>query len=374
MTTTDHDLRSAADPNSGNGVGRIVAVHIGTLVVFVGVAFAAGRLSSPGKNEWVLVAAFMFLTGLASAQAAMLGAVAASSGRTILFRLRWFFRLLLVQWICLTLPVLGSVEHWNYPLSIFLDQLLVCVPSFLVAGLVRLLSHRVLVHKSNPDRSSHERNQFSVADLLVLMTCVAIVFGVIRLFPQKATGWDPLTYAVMIAGGIVIGIPTGVIVPLLTWGFFTERDRPAEICRRWWIGLMGVAIVGIPLFAIIGAVGNSDDSKAWAYFFFIVLTALSATFITAIAFRKQGYRFQRRTKPAVTLSSPDAADGPISARRILDRGPQVQRFARRVFLGRRRRNPGKTGSFNRKLSFYWRRNSQTHFDPFFPCLIPIGPA
>ena len=65
-------------------------------------------------------------------------------GRAILFRVRWLFRLLLVQWICLTLPSVNLVEYWDFPLSLFLDQLLICVSSFLVAGLVRLLSRRRL--------------------------------------------------------------------------------------------------------------------------------------------------------------------------------------------------------------------------------------
>ena len=85
-----------------------------------------------------------------------------------------------------------------------------------------------------------------------------------------------------------------MLLPLLAWGFFTERDRPAVICQRWWIGLIGILIAGIPVSVMLGLVLNSDVGYQWAFLFFGVLTTLSATFATAIAFRRQGYRFQRR--------------------------------------------------------------------------------
>lgn len=300
MTTTDQDLRLIAEPSDEKGVWRIVAVHIGTLVVFAGAGKVLSsewfRLWSHWNAEWVRVVVFIFFTSLASTQVAMLGAVAASSGRAILFRVRWLFRLLLVQWVCLTLPSVGLVDYWNFPLSLFLDQLLIGVSSFLVAGLVRLLSRRVLVRKSNPSRSSPERNQFSVADLLVLITCVAVACGVIRLFPREAIGLEGIAFAIIIGYGFFVGIPTGVVLPLLAWGFFTERDRPAERCRRFWIVLFSVAIAGIPLSLIIGSALKTELGVSWALISLGVLTALTATFITAIAFRRQGYRFQSRTR------------------------------------------------------------------------------
>ena len=296
MTKPDQDHESPAESSDGKGIWRIVAMHMGGPIVFFFVGLMI--LACSGKDaEWaapVVVLFFIFIVALASAQAAMLGAVAACSSRPFLFRVRWLFRLLLVQWICLTLPAIANVNHWAYPLCIFLDQLLVCVPSFLVAGLVRLLSRRVLIRRSIPNGCSREGNQFSVADLLVLTTCVAVVLGVIQFFPQEVTGWGGLIYVAIVSIGVFVGLPTGVLVPLLAWGFFTERDRPATICRRSWIGLIGVTIAGILLSVIIGSVLNSEDGMKWAFFSFGVLTALTATFITAIAFRRRGYRFQRR--------------------------------------------------------------------------------
>ena len=76
---------------------------------------------------------------------------------------------------------------------------------------------------------------------------------------------------------------------------------------------MGLAIIGIVLSVSMGEVRKSDgfdDFMLWAFIFVGVLTALAATFITAIAFRKQGYRFQRRTNRDDSPSSPDAFNGP----------------------------------------------------------------
>ena len=276
-----------------NSIRWILAGNIGALVVFSSLAvvthFAHSKVGDP--NPFGAIA-----TGLVIGQATLLGVFAACANDSFGFRMRWLYRLLAIQWFCCTVPCIPFDYDLEWPWCLLIDQLLVVVPAFMVAGFGRLVSRRVLTHFEN--RISKPRWKLGILDLFILTLVIAMMLAVILRFEAWAKGWDGLFYAVMVMAGIVVGAPTGALLPLALFGFMVENQC---VVVRTVIVWCVAAVLGTGALFFF----KVENSTRIAMFVLSV-SGFGSVILTTFAFRGLGYRFRKRVTEAKGVLSCEA--------------------------------------------------------------------
>jgi hypothetical protein len=271
-----------ANPTKKSFIAVLIVANIVSLTLS---AVLASALVSWSLIEEESLAFF----GIACGQAAMLGGYLACAYQPFAFRIRWFLRLFVIQWICLTVPFLTDKLHRQFPWCVLADQVLVAAPAFLVMGGLRLFSRCGVIIDND---AANSKSKFRIVDLIILTTLVALVIAITMRFTKEPTGWEGLLYVVMLASGVYVGCPVGCILPLLLSGFLAESKRTLILTAILWIFVLSVA-----LFLLMN-IRNWD--RQWLFSVLeLCVAGLAIALANTFALRWYGYRFRRLPQSGV---------------------------------------------------------------------------
>ena len=148
----------------------MVAVHTALLLTFVIAATIATEDAGKAPRNVVSESPWPWSVpiGLGISQTALLGTFASLAHASFFYRIRWTFRLLALQWICFSVPLLAVVKQRPLPWCLLISELSVLLGAFLVGLMVRwVLRRRLTFEGKDPTKI---RNVSSLMDLFVLMT------------------------------------------------------------------------------------------------------------------------------------------------------------------------------------------------------------
>ena len=205
---------------SNKGISYLIAANLGVLSLCVLTCWIDRDQDSGSPTE-----AQLFCASIGIGQATMLGAYLAIAKLPFLFRLRWFLRLIIVQWFCFTVPFIPedsrSGPHLPWPWCVMVDQLLVAMAAFLSIGIFRWISGRVVTTES--DTKVSQPTQIQILDLFILISLVALVLATTMRYKNEPQGWDGLIYAVFVMIGLYLGSPIGAVVSLFLIGLLSKE-------------------------------------------------------------------------------------------------------------------------------------------------------
>ena len=207
----------------------LIAANAVLLLLAVVTARMTADTGSGGKP---LIDALSICIGIGTGQACLLGAYLACSNKAFGIRLRWFTRLIMIQWCCFVIPLLPSSPpnrlHWQFPWCVLFDQLLVAIAAFFSVGILRLASGRG-VSRVEDSTEAKPRSNVRILDLLWLISLVAVFLSVAIRFKGEPMGFEGIIYAVMAIAGLYVGSPIGAILPFFLLGYLSESKKAIAI-------------------------------------------------------------------------------------------------------------------------------------------------
>ena len=217
-------IRRISSPN--DGITYLIAANVGVLTLCVMACWFDIDQDSDRPTSSELIC-----SGVGVGQAMMLGAYLALAKLPFLVRLRWFSRLITVQWFFFTVPFIPldsySGPHFPWPWCVMIDQLLVSIAAFLSVGIYRWISGRVVTIES--DYTVRQPTQFRIFDLLILISLVALMLAITMRYKNELKGWDGLAYAILVLVGLYFGSPIGAIVPLFLIGMLSKAKKTVVV-------------------------------------------------------------------------------------------------------------------------------------------------
>ena len=235
--------------------------------------------------------------GIGTGQACLLGAYLACANKPFGIRLRWFSRLVMVQWCCFVIPLVPFSSpkqlHWQFPWCVLIDQLLVAIAAFLTLWILRLVSCRG-VNKIDEAKTIKTRSNVRILDLLILISLIAVFLSNALRFKGEPTGFDGIIYAVMVLGGLFVGSPIGAILPFFLLGYLAEGRKAMAL----------TAVVScLALLAGLGPFLFYTDSESRIGTLLFASSGLGLVIANAFAFRFLCYRFRKLPRSQESESS-----------------------------------------------------------------------
>jgi hypothetical protein len=283
----------------------MVAVHAALLLTFVIAATMATVDAGKAHRNVVSESPWPWSVpiGLGISQTALLGTFASLAHASFFYRIRWTFRLLALQWICFSVPLLAVVKQRPLPWCLLISELSVLLGAFLVGLMVRLVIHNRLTFEGKD--SIKIRNVSSLMDLFVLMTIIAVFLGVtIRYNEDLPTGsLTGIGYVVMIYLSVYYGLPFSAILAVMAIGYGARDPKFAWYWGWTWLA----AATGV--FAVYSLVLSQsyalwfEDKLNWSIIF---VSAIASNVVSAMYFRYRGTRLRRLTHlPLPTAQLPE---------------------------------------------------------------------
>ncbi len=269
----------------------VVAFFVNSVAAIFGWLCKEDVIPSNDVFNWDTVMAIIVLP-LAIVQAALLGGVAGAFEPRLTTRLKWILPLLVTQFLLLTAPFIGLEKNSNYLVAIAIYQLLVFFPAWLVSQFLRWMTGRNLRH-ANRVIQSEKRFHISIRSLLLVTFLVGSVFSVVRSFPEEATGWSAIGYAILVAVGVYVGAPAGILIPLLLWPMLS-KDR--HNFQRGMIAL-GIAFGGLLLLAV----SLTDESNDNWLLSMGLSNLFLATALSGFSIRLAGFRLLPKDSAIVAV-------------------------------------------------------------------------
>ena len=282
----------------------MVAVHTALLLTFVIAATIATEDAGKAPRNVVSESPWPWSVpiGLGISQTALLGTFASLAHASFFYRIRWTFRLLALQWICFSVPLLAVVKQRPLPWCLLISELSVLLGAFLVGLMVRwVLRRRLTFEGKDPTKI---RNVSSLMDLFVLMTIIAVFLGVTgryneEVHPGLLTG---LQYVVMIYLSVVVGLPFSAILAVMAIGY---GARDPKFAWYWgWTWLAGATVVFAVYWLVLSqSFGFPFTEKLTVSIIFV--SAIASNVVSAMYFRYRGTTLRRLTDmPLPTAQSP----------------------------------------------------------------------
>ena len=283
----------------------MVAVHAALLLTFVIAATMATVDAGKAHRNVVSESPWPWSVpiGLGISQTALLGTFASLAHASFFYRIRWTFRLLALQWICFSVPLLAVVKQRPLPWCLLISELSVLLGAFLVGLMVRWVIRRRLTFEGKD--SIKIRNVSSLMDLFVLMTIIAVFLGVTIRYNEDVprsflTG---IEYVVMIYLSVVVGLPFSAILAVMAIGYGARDPKFAWYWGWTWLA----AATGV--FAVYSLVLSQsyalwfEDKLNWSIIF---VSAIASNVVSAIYFRYRGTTLRRLTDlPLPTAQLPE---------------------------------------------------------------------
>lgn len=259
--------------------------------------FTTQMLTGYGPERLITLGAVSISIGIGTGQACMLGAYLACSDKPFGIRLRWFTRLIIMQWCCFILPLVPYFSpkdlHWQFPWCVLIDQLLVAAAAFLAVGTFRFYSCRGVIKVEDGAASplSPPRSNVRILDLLVLISLVAVFLSSAMRFKSEPTGFEGIIYAIMVLGGLFVGSPIGAILPFFFLGYLADGKKTMAITAK---------VSCIALMVGLGPFLYHVDFEARISTLLFCSAGLGLVLANTFAFRLLCYRFRKlpRTQEA----------------------------------------------------------------------------
>lgn len=205
---------------------------IATNAVLLTLSVIATVMLNDGPETQTGLGAMSITIGIGTGQACILGTYLACSYKPFGIRLRWFTRLLVLQWCCFVFPLVAKYSpndlHSPFPWCLLIDQLLIAIAAFLTVGALRLISSRAVL-KIADGVASKTRSNLRILDLLILISLIAVFLSIAMRFKNQPSGFGGLIYAAMVGGGVFVGSPTGAVLPFFFLGYLTESKKTIVI-------------------------------------------------------------------------------------------------------------------------------------------------
>ncbi len=263
----------------------LIAANAVLLLLAVVTARMIADRGSGGQPD-IDVEALSICIGIGTGQSCLLGAYLACSDQAFGIRLRWFTRLIMIQWCCFVIPLVPSNPpnrlHWQFPWCVLVDQLLVAIAAFFSVGILRLASGRG-VSRVEDSTEAKPRSNVRILDLLWLISLVAVFLSVALRFKGEPMGFEGILYAVMAIAGLYVGSPIGAILPFFLLGYLSESKKTIAITAV--LTCFGL-LVGLVPFLIYA----DRESRMGTLFFSSFGLGLVLT--NTLAFRFLCYRFR----------------------------------------------------------------------------------
>ncbi len=272
--------------HSAKSVIFLIAANAVLLELFVLIPIMMDMMKGQTGDRFVLYFVSICL-GIGTGQACLMGAYLACANKPFGIRLRWFSRLVLVQWCCYVVPFvpsnLSTQLHWPFPWCVLIDQLLVSIAAFLTLWIFRLVSGRG-VNKIDEATTVKMRSNVRILDLLILISLVAVFLSSALRFKGEPMGFDGIIYAVMLAAGLVVGSPIGAILPFFLIGYLVEGRKAMAL----------TAVVScLALLVGLGPFLFYTDSESRIGTLLFASSGLCLVFANTFAFRFLCYRFRK---------------------------------------------------------------------------------
>lgn len=263
----------------------LIAANAVLLLLAVVTARMIADRGSGGQPD-IDVEALSICIGVGTGQACLLGAYLACSNQAFGIRLRWFTRLIMIQWCCFVIPLVPSNPpnrlHWEFPWCVLVDQLLVAIAAFFSVGILRLASGRG-VSRVEDSTEAKPRSNLRILDLLWLISLVAVFLSVAMRFKGEPMGFEGIIYAVMVIAGLYVGSPIGAILPFFLLGYLSESRKAIAITAL--VSYLAF-LVGLVPFLIF----SDRESRMGTLFF--SLSGMGLVITNTLAFRFLCYRFR----------------------------------------------------------------------------------
>lgn len=283
----------------------MVAVHAALLLTFVIAATMA--TVDAGKDHRNVVSEspwpWSVPIGLGISQTALLGTFASLAHASFFYRIRWTFRLLALQWICFSVPLLAVVKQRPLPWCLLISELSVLLGAFLVGLMVRWVIRRRLTFEGKD--SIKIRNVSSLMDLFVLMTIIAVFLGVTIRYNEDVprsflTG---IEYVVMIYLSVVVGLPFSAILAVMAIGYGARDPKFAWYWGWTWLAA-ATGVFAVYWLVLSQSYALSFEDKLNVSIIFV--SAIASNVVSAMYFRYRGTRLRRLTDlPLPTAQLPE---------------------------------------------------------------------
>lgn len=261
----------------------LIAVNAVLLTLFVLIAIMMEGQTGDRSGLYFLP----ICLGIGTGQACLLGAYLACANVPFGIRLRWFARLVMVQWCCFVIPLVPNYSpkqlHWQFPWCVLIDQLLVAIAAFVTLWILRLVSGRG-VSMIDEAATIKTRSNVRILDLLIWISLVAVFLSSALRFKGEPMGFEGIIYAVMVLGGLFVGSPIGAILPFFLVGYLAEGRKAMAL----------TAVVSC--FALLVGLGPFlfyTDSESRIGTLLFASCGLGLVIANTFAFRFLCYRFQK---------------------------------------------------------------------------------
>ena len=269
-------------PIAGKMVSCLIVGNAVLLVLSVIVTLMTNR----GSGRQSGIETLSICIGIGIGQACLLGAYLACSDQAFGLRLRWFTRLIVIQWCCFVIPlVLNNPPtdlHWELPWCVLIDQLLVAIAAFLSVGILRLVSG-CGVSRVEDGIKAKLRSNVRIFDLLILISLVAIFLSITMRFKAKLMGLDGIIYPIMVVAGLFVGSPIGAILPFFFLSYLSASRKAIAITAL--VSCLAL-LVGLGPFLFYA----DRESRMGTLLF--SLSGLGLVITNTLAFRFLCYRFR----------------------------------------------------------------------------------
>lgn len=270
----------------------MVAVHAVLLLSFVIAAtMATGDL---GTSLWSIS------VGLGISQTVLLGTFGSLACAAFVYRIRWSYRLLVLQWLCFSVPLLAVVKQRPMPWSLLITELTLFLGAFLVGWIVRLVTRRGLTFKSID--STKIGNVIALMDLFILVTIISVFLGVTFRYNENLPGemFSGLEYILMIIGSVFFGMPFSAILAVVAIGYGVQNSTFAWYWGWTWLACATVIFV---VFQVLISQSNNQESKQPQLPVSIIfVSAFVSTIVSAMYLRYNGIMLRRLTNMRLPIA------------------------------------------------------------------------
>jgi hypothetical protein len=266
-----------------NTLLAMIAVHAVLLLTFVLAATMATR--DVGTSLWSVS------VGLGISQTVLIGTFGSLAYAAFVYRIRWSYRLLVLQWLCFSVPLLAVVKQRPMPWSLLITELTLFLGAFLVGWIVRLVARKGLTFKSKD--SEKPRNVIGLMDIFILLTIIAVFLAVTFRYNENLPGgmFSGLGYILMIVGSVLYGMPFSAILAVVAIGYGVQNSTFAWYWGRTW--LASVTVIFIVFKVIISQSNDQESTQLDLPVSIIFVSAFVSTVVSAMYLRYNGVMLRR---------------------------------------------------------------------------------
>lgn len=231
--------------------------------------------------------------GLGVSQTAFLGTFASLAYTSVSYRVRLTYRLLLLQWICFSVPLLSMVKKRPMPWCLLFSEMALLIAAILVGLIVRWVTRRRLTFETKD--TTRIQNVNSLMDLFVLIMLVAIFMGVTIRYNEDVSNHPLATLdnEIMIAISVIFGMPFSAILAVQAIGYGVRDPKFSWYWGRTWLACAVIVFFIYQLLMIQTEEQLYSDGELSVSTIFV--SSMVSNVVSAMYFRYKGITLRRIT-------------------------------------------------------------------------------